>query len=197
MNTINKDSLIKLITAGVASFFMLMGVVFNIVIKADGWIWASSVILLLAPLALLAFAVLEISTPNAIRPVYYLIIPTVLALNELINAMHQLVNMGETKFYRASYFSNFILSLVMIAAMVFVIISSLKYKSMFVPFIVSVTYIIYEHFNGIIRYFFLFWGNLFGGHNVAAVFRTFSIDLAMCLSILIVIYMVYKTNKEA
>lgn len=197
MNTISKDSLIKLITAGTASFFMLMGIVFNIVIKTDGWNWASSLILLLAPLALLAFAVLETSTPNVIQPVYYLGILTVLALNELINSIHYLVNMVEMKFQRASLFSDFILSLVMIAATIIAIISGIKYKSRFIPFIISVSYITFGHFNGMIKNFFLFWGKLFGGYNVGAAFRTFSIELSMFLSILLIVYVIYKTNKES
>lgn len=197
MNTISKDALIKLIITGVASFFMLLGVVFNIVIKADGWDWASSVILLLAPLALLAFAILEISTPNVIQPIYYLGVFVILILAEFINSIHQLINVGEMKFQRAFFFAEFILSLVMIAAMVIAIISSIKYKNMFVPFVVSVTYISYGYFNSIIKNFFLFWGDLFGGNKVSGTFRIFSINSAMFLSILTVVYMVYKTNKEA
>ncbi len=196
MNTISKDSLIKLIVTGVAAFFMLLGVIFNIVIKADGWTWATSVILLFAPLALLVFAILEIAMPNVIKPIYYLSIFAIMILSKFILSIEELVNMGEYKYARATYFSNFILTLVMIAAMVIAIISSIKYKTMFVPFVVSITYITFGYFNGIIGNFFLFWGNLFGGNKVRYSFRSFSINVAMFLTIATVVYMVYKINKD-
>lgn len=193
----SKESIIKLIVTGTATFFMLIGIICNIVAKVDGWEWANTLILCIIPLALLAFAILEITTPNVIKPIYYLGVFVIMILAEFIYAIHQLVNMGESTYYKADYFSRFIIALVMIAAIVVAIISSMKYKTMFVPFIVSIVYISYTYFNNIISDFFGFWGHLFAGNKVSLIFQTFSIATTMCLSIATVVYMVYKTNKEA
>lgn len=193
----SKESIIKLIVTGTATFFMLIGIICNIVAKVDGWAWADSLILFLIPLALLAFAILEITTPNVIKPIYYLGAFAIMILAQFINAINELVDMGEYKYTRPASFASFITTLVMIAVIVVAIISSMKYNTKFIPFVVSIVYISVGYFNNIIYCFFLFWGKLFAGNEVSYTFRTFSNSTAMFLSIGTVVYMVYKTNKEA
>lgn len=131
-------NVVPVIIASVAALCSFLAFIFTIVLKGDAWAYLDVIFKFLGIAGLLTLVILKLVNIN-ISKLFYTLPLIGFAIASLLTGIHALIEIGDTyKFYRYHYFSQFILSLISIAAMGLFIFSILKDN-----FVLSATSLMY------------------------------------------------------
>lgn len=120
--------LMPVILAGTATLCSFISLIMLIVLEGEAWDYVNAIILLLSIGGLLAVAIVKMLNPMT-NPAFFILPLGGVALANLIDGLHDLIEIGSSKYGKASYFSSFVISLLLIAVLVFFILSVKNQKA--------------------------------------------------------------------